>query len=180
MHLRNPIWIGCWITLLICNAGLCLSADDLRLLDAVKNGDRAELRSLIEHRVNVNAASADGTTALAWAATRDDLESAELLIRAGANVNAATDYGVTPLSLACTNRNAAMVESLLKAGANPNAALWTKETPLIVCARTGNLEAVKSLLSHGADPNVKEAQQGHTALMRAVAEKHADVVEALV
>ena len=138
------------------------------------------MRSLIEHRVNVNATAPDGTTALAWAVNRDDVESVELLIRAGASVNAATDYGVTPLSLACTNRNAGLVERLLKAGANPSAALWTGETPLIVCARTGNVEAVNSLLSHAADPNAKETQQGHTALMRAVAEKHADIVEALV
>ena len=180
MHLRNSIWIGCWITLLLCNAAFCLPAEDLRLIDAIKNGDRAAVRSLIEQRANVNAASTDGTTAIAWAVNRDDVESAELLIQAGANVNAATDYGVTPLSLACTNRNAVLVERLLKAGANLSAAVWTGETPLIVCARTGKVETVNSLLSHGADPNVKEAQQGHTALMRAVAETHAGVVEALV
>src|SRR5437870_9198790 len=161
-------------------AALAASADDLRLIDAVKSRDRAAVRSLIEKHVDVNAAQPDGTTALAWAANRDDLETADVLIRAGANVNAANDYGVTALSLACTNRSAPMVEKLLKAGADPNAAQWTGETPLIVCARTGNVETVKWLLSHGADPNAKETQQGHTALMRAVAAKHSDVVRALV
>ncbi len=169
-----------WIALLLPSASFSVPADDLRLIDAVKNGNRAAVRSLLEQRVNVNAASADGTTALAWAANRDDLETAELLIRAGANLNAATDYGVTPLSLACTNRSAAMVERLLNAGANPNAFQWTGETPLMTCAHTGNADAVKSLLSHGADPNVKETQQGHTALMRAVAEKHSEVARALI
>ena len=106
MHSRSRIWIGCWITLLFCTYAFCLPADDLRLIDAIKNGDRAAVRSLIEQRVNVNAAGADGATALAWAVNRNDTESVELLITAGANVNAATDYGVTPLSLACTNRNA--------------------------------------------------------------------------
>jgi ankyrin repeat protein len=155
-------------------------AEDLRLVDAVKYRDRTAVRSLMEQHVNVNAAQADGTTALAWAANRDDLETAELLIRAGGKVNLANDYGVTPLSLACTNRNAAMIDSLLKAGADPNAALSTGETPVMVCARTGNVETVKLLLAHGADPNVKETQQGQTALMRAVAEKHPEVVRALI
>ena len=122
-------------------------ADDLRLIDAVKSSDRAAVRSLIEKHVDVNAAQPDGTTAVAWAANRDDLETADFLIRAGANVNAANEYGVTPLALACTNRSSRMVERLLKAGANPNARQWTGETPLMICARTGNAETVKLLLS---------------------------------
>jgi ankyrin repeat protein len=180
MRLKIPIWIACWVVLVFCGATFVIAADDLRLIEAVKNGDRAAVRSLIEQRANVNAVTPDGTTALAWAANRDDLESTELLIRAGANVNKATDHGVTPLSLACTNRNAAMVERLLKAAANPNAPLWTGETPLITCAHTGSVEAVNSLLAHGADPNAKESVQGQTALMRAVAEKHIEVVQTLV
>src|SRR5262245_37878592 len=66
--------------------GPAFAADDLRLVDAVKNRDRVLVRSLIEQHLNVNAAQPDGTTALAWAATRDDSETADLLIRAGANV----------------------------------------------------------------------------------------------
>jgi uncharacterized protein len=155
-------------------------AEDLRLVEAVKNRDRTTVRSLLEQHVNVNAAQPDGTTALAWAANRDDLETADLLIRAGAKPDLANEYGVTPLSLACTNRSAAMVEKLLTAGADPNAALWTGETPVMECARTGNVEAMRLLLSHGANPNAKETQQGQTALMRAVAEKHPEVVRALI
>ena len=155
-------------------------ADDLRLIDAVKSSDRPAVRSLIEKRVDVNAAQPDGTTAVAWAANRDDLETADFLIRAGANVNAANEYGVTPLALACTNRSSRMVERLLKAGANPNARQWTGETPLMICARTGNAETVKLLLSYEANPNAKENEQGHTALMRAVAAKHSEVVRTLI
>ena len=180
MGFRTRIWIGCWISFLLSAAVFAAPADDLRLIDAVKNSDHAAVHSLIGQRVNVNAAQADGTTALGWAAIRNDLDVVDLLLGAGANPNAETDYGVTPLSLACTNRNAVMIERLLKAGANPNARLGTGETPLMTCARTGNVEAVKLLLSRGADLNAKEDQQGHTALMRAVAGKHADVVQTLV
>ena len=168
------------IVLLFGALGFAAPSEDLRLVNAVRNRDRPAVRSLLEQHVDVNVAQPDGTTALAWAANRDDLETADLLLRAGARVNVANDYGVTPLSLACTNRSAAMVERLLKAGADPDAALWTGETPLMECARTGNEETVKLLLSHGADPNSNETQQGQTALMRAAAEKHPEVVRALI
>ena len=66
------------------------------LVDAARNSDKDSLRALIQKKLNVNAAEADGTTALLWATYRDDLESAELLLRAGAKVNAANDLGSTP------------------------------------------------------------------------------------
>src|SRR5437764_5870917 len=132
---KKSIAVRCLIMLLLAASTFAASAEDLRLIEAVKSRDRAAIRSLIEKRVDVNAAQPDGTTALAWAANRDDLETADFLIRAGANVNVANDYGITPLSLACTNRSAPMVERLLKAGADPNAAQWTGETPPMVWSR---------------------------------------------
>src|SRR5690242_3848462 len=107
---------SCLIVSLLSVTFLASAGTDLRLIDALKNQDKATARSLLKQHIPVNAVEADGTTALAWAAHWDDMETAELLIRAGANVNLANDYGVTPLWLACTNGNAAMVERLLKAG----------------------------------------------------------------
>jgi len=157
-----------------------LSAADLSLTDAAKQGDREAVRTALSNHADVNASEADGSTALHWAIHRQDLEMADLLIRAGANVNAANDYGVTGLSLACTNRNAPLVSRLLEASANPNAALWTGETPLMTCSRTGSTEAVKALLARGADVNAHETQKGQTALMWAAANKHSDIVQALI
>jgi uncharacterized protein len=178
MFLKRTVWAGLWILLL--SAVSFSAASDLRLLDAIKNRDHAAIRTLMAQHLDVNAASADGTSALAWAVIRDDVETVELLIRAGANVNAATDYGVTPLSVACTNRNAILVERLLEAGANATAPLWTGETPLMTCSRTGTTQALKSLIAHGANPNAKENLQGQTALMRAAAEKQTAIVRALI
>jgi len=177
---RRYFWI-LWLTLLarLSAPGLAATAD-IRLLEAVRKGDKGAAQSLLNQRVDVNEAQADGATALHWAAQRNDLETADLLIRAGANVNARNDYGVTPLALACGNSSAEMVEKLLGAGADPNAAKVTGETVLMTCSRTGNPAAVRALLARGADPNASETRGGQTALMWALAANHAHVAGLLI
>ena len=83
------------------------AAEDLPLVDAVRDRDIVAVRALLQQGVDVNAPQADGATALHWAAHWDDLETADLLLHAGADVDAANDLGVTPLWLACSNGNAA-------------------------------------------------------------------------
>ena len=168
--------VGC---LLLLSMAVTVGAES-RLVDAVQEGDREAVRSLLQEHVDVNVSRADGATALAWAVHRDDLEMVELLIDAGADVNAANLYGVTPLSLACTNRNGEIVEKLLKAGADPNSAQATGETPLMTCSRAGSAQGVRSLGARGADPNATTVERGQTALMWAAAEGHSQIVQILV
>ena len=149
------------------------------LIDAAKSADQEALTALIDEGVSVDAAEADGTTALHWASYVDDVDSAELLIRAGAVVDAANDLGATPLWTASLNGSAAMVGRLLDAGADPNAALLSGETPLMVASRSGSVEVVELLLASGAGLTARGAR-GQTALMWAVAQQHADVVALLL
>ena len=155
-------------------------ASDIRVVNAVKAGDRSTLQKLIAQRADVNAAEPDGTTALHWAVRADDLDTTRLLVRGGANVKAANRYGVTPISLAAVNGNAAAIELLLKAGADPNTTMEEGETVLMTAARTGKADAVKALLVHGATANASESFEGETALMWAAAENHVDVTNLLV
>jgi ankyrin repeat protein len=167
--------------ILVALAVLILGAggDRPSLVDVAKNGDMEALRALLKQGASVNAAGADGTTALHWASYRDEVESADLLIRAGAKVNAANDLGVTPLWTASLNGSAAMVRRLLAAGANPNLALLLGETPVMVASRSGNPAVVEQLIAKGADVNA-HAARGQTALMWAVAQKHPEVVKLLI
>ena len=161
-------------------ANLSATSDDLQLVEAVKHQNRDAIRVLLKQRVDVNTPQGDGATALHWAAYRDDLETADLLIRAGANVNAANDLGVTPLSLASANGNAVLVEKLLAAKANPNLTPPTGVSALMVAARMGSVVSVKALLANGANPNAKETSRGQTALMWAVSQRQSEVVPVLL
>jgi ankyrin repeat protein len=160
-------------TLLVLSVASAVAANALDLLDAVREGDREAVRSLLKESTDVNASLADGATALAWAVHRDDVETVELLIEAGADVNAANVYQVTPLSLACNNRNVGIVDRLLGAGANPNLAQDSGETPLMTCTRTGSEEGARLLIVHGADVNSRTTERGQTTLMWAAAGNHA-------
>lgn len=131
-------------------------------------------------RAAVNARAADGTTAVYWAAAKNDLEAAKRLIAAGADVSLASRYGVTPLTLAALNGNATLMSLLLKAGADPNTALPDGETALMTAARTGVVEAVNVLIAAGARLDAKERARGQTALMWASAEGHIDTIRTLV
>ena len=156
------------------------AASSSPLIDAVKAGDRARVRTLVKQRSELTRAEADGTTALHWAVRADDAELVRMLLTAGADVSAATREGITPLALAAINGSAGMTDMLLKAGAKPNVALPEGETILMTAARTGQPEVLKLLLKAGADINARENWFGETALMWAAAENHADAVRVLV
>ena len=168
---------SCVVGLLLAVTSLGAARSDVA--DAAMAGDRAAVRSLLTKRGDVNATQADGATALHWAAYRQDLEMANLLIRAGANVKAANREGFTPLALACVNGDANMIEALLKAGADANERLPRGESALMLASRTGSVPAMKVLLGHGADVNAKETH-GTTPLMWAAAEGHPDAVKLLI
>ena len=150
------------------------------IIEALKAGDLETARTLVAAGTDVNASQGDGASALHWAAHRNDLDAATLLIEAGADVNTPNALGATPLWLAAINGSAPMVGRLLEAGANPNVSLKMGETPLMTAARSGDLETVEQLLQHGADVNAAEHERGQTALMWAVAQRHADVASLLI
>ncbi len=156
-----------------------VSAADAPLADAAESQNSAAIRTLLEQQADVNAAQADGMTALHWATYHDDVNAVKQLIAAGANAKSANRYGVTPLSLACTNGNTAIVELLLDSGADAKSTLPGGETALMTASRTGRPGPVKALIARGADVNARE-RKGQTALMWAAADGHAEVVDALL
>jgi ankyrin repeat protein len=150
------------------------------LVDAVKRGDGDAARALLAQGADANAAEADGTTPLHWAAEHDDAALAQALIAAGAKARVANRYGAAPLHAAATNGNAGLVKTLLAAGADVHAALPGGETPIMTAARSGHAEVIRALAAAGARANDGERLKGQTALMFAAAEGAADAIRALV
>jgi len=156
-------------------------AGDTRLPDAAMNGDKVLVQSLLKQNLDVNFPQGDGSTALHWAAYRDDVDIAKLLIQSRANVKAKTRLAdMTPLHLAATNGSSAMIELLLKVGAEPNVPNGNGTTPLMLAAASGRTDAIKALLDHGADVNARDFNNGQTALMFAAARNRGPAILLLV
>jgi len=168
------------IALVLSNAALDFAAGRSDLADAVMNGDKAAVRTLLQRKTDVNAAQANGATALHWAVYRDDVEAVDLLVGAGARVDLKTQDGITPLYLATLYGNSVIVQHLLKAGADAKQKGPAGETMVMLAARNGNPDTIRRLLEAGAEVNAKEPVRGTTALMWAVEQKHPAAVKALI
>ena len=175
---RGGLALGCTVVLLA--GAAAAQTSDPALVGAVRNQDQPKFRELLRERVDVNARSGDGSTALLWAAHWNDVAGAGLLLSAGADPNLANDFKMTPLSQACVNASGALVELLLKSGANPNTPIATGETPLMTCAKAGSIEGIHALIARDANVNATEPVQHQTALIWAISERHAEVVKALI
>ena len=153
------------------------------LIDAVKAGDAAAVRTLLRGGANASVAQGDGLTALHLAAQSGNLEIVRLLLGAKANVEAKSKIGdYTPLHLAAGAAQAGVVEALLGAGANVAAVTTsTGVTPLHLAAKAINGEAtVRALLAKGAPVNAVESAAGQTPLMFAAGAGRTESVRALL
>ena len=174
------VFVALSVSVLAASVSVQAGAADLPpLIEAVKQGDAAKVRALIDQGVDVSEAEKDGTTALHWAAHLGDATSAALLINAGVDPKAVTRNGATAYALACSKGHAEVIELFIEAGEDPNAVL-TGEPAIMKVARAGNAAAVRVLLEAGADVNVAEPDRGQTALMWAASAGNAEAVEVLL
>ena len=161
--------------------GIALAAPTAEVADAAMRGDHDQVLELLEHGADANAAQGDGMTALHWAVTNEDVDTARSLVYAGANVHATTRLnGVTPLWLAAQCGEAVMVYMLLDNKADADAANGAGVTPLMIASASGNPDVVQVLIERGANPNAKEKTYEQTPLMFAAANDEADVIAVLV
>jgi uncharacterized protein len=167
--------VGAWASLF---AGPASGAGSLPELVELKNRDAA-LR-LIAEGTDVNERSADGTTALHWAAHQGDLELVEQLLERGADPNLRNDYGATAIAVAAVEADFMIMKALIDAGADVNSPNPEGQNVLMVVARTGHVDTAELLLSRGADVNAKEAWGGQTALMWAAAQKQPQMIRSLI
>jgi ankyrin repeat protein len=177
MHLSTRLVVVCGLMVWAATAAAQSPAD---LIDATKRQDVTAVRTLLARKVDVNGQAADGSTALHWAAQRNNPQLVDALVRAGANAKASTRYNVPPLYFAALNGNTPIMERLIAAGADPNATAYEGQTMLMTAALSGRAEAVRLPLQRGAKIDAVEPYRGQTALMWAASEGNTDAAAVLL
>lgn len=137
----------------------------LDVFEAAAVGDPGKLElALKEDPEAIKAFSADGFTALHFAAFFGRRLPANLLVLAGADVNAEArnNSRVRPLHSAVAGPDPMMAEILIAMGADVNARQEGGFTPLHAAAHRGNDQLATMLLGAGADPGLTTSE-GKTA-----------------
>ena len=122
------------------------------LLDAVRAGDLAKVKTIIERNPKiVNDPNAAGETILFAAIAARQPAMIEYFIAQGADVNVRTNSLMTPLLAAC-RRNLPLdsIKLLVERGADVKAASKYQGRPLDIAAENGDETIVRYLMSQGA------------------------------
>jgi len=154
---------------------------DLDVFEATALGYLDRLRErLDEDPWRATAFSADGFTALHFAAFFGKVEAARTLQAAGADPGAYSqnDQHVQPLHSAAAGRHHELCRFLIASGADVNARQRHDFTPLHAAAQHGDAELVELFLSAGADPTAV-TDAGATPADTAEAAGHVDVARRL-
>ena len=152
------------------------ASEDL-LRQAAYEGNEKNVEALLGMGVNVNAADAEGRTALVFAAFNGHSKILLELLEAGANAELRDAMGRTPLMYGSTGPFPETVKILLDHGADPNAVDSDEHfTPLMHAAAEGHMEVVKVLLANGADPGLKDID-GDDAVAFAQQAGHVEVAD---
>ena len=143
-------------------------ASNSPLLLAAAEGNKTEVKELLNKGADVNEISGEGgDTPLIAASGRGHLDIVRDLIKAGASVNIKNENGETALSWAAWKCYPAIIQVLLDHGADVN--VQNKgfgSTPLMFATDCDDVASVKALLAKGANPNARngEHRDGRSAL----------------
>ena len=154
---------------------------DTPLIAASREGLITVVDALLAKRVDVNAASADGWTALMWACMRNHEDIALVLLAVpGINVNAVSNERLTVLNL-CDAMSVVVKDRLLALGATKDgrtpAALGRQLND--VCTNKNAAAALAIIATGRVDLTIRDSTE-RTSLMIASAEGLTDVVVALL
>ena len=106
-----------------------------------------------------NATGARGTTPLADAALKGDLDGVRALLAHGARPNAISEAGTHPIHDAALGDSAEVIRELVIHGADVNARTRDEaQTPLHIAASMGKMKAVETLVALGADLKIKDSK----------------------
>jgi hypothetical protein len=149
---------------------------DSLLIIAVRHGNPAMVKAVLDGRPRVDLRNAQGETALMLAALNGRLEVVRQLLERGAEVN---HGGWTPLIYAASRNQVEVARLLVKQGAQVNAQATNGTSALMMAVREGHLQMTLLMLELGADINLRN-DDGQSALGLAKARDRADIAQLLV
>jgi ankyrin repeat protein len=149
------------------------------LVSAMRLGDAATWRALVQTKTGLNDRDAAGNTALHFAALNHDVVAVKALLAAGAEADAKNAAQATPLIYGAGH--AEIVRALLAGGANPNAVSTLKNTPLMAAvSHADSFEAARLLLEAGADVHAVKQPGQEIMLRRAVEAQDRRTIDLLI
>ncbi len=149
------------------------------LLLAAREGDAAQVRSLVAGGAAVNHQDRSGMTPLMAASANGHLDIVQALVAAKADVNLKDASGRTALMAAAANRQVEIASALIAAKADVQARDAEGKTALLLAALAGEPEIVRALIKAGADVNAAPPS-GESALIGASRRGDVAVVQVLV
>jgi glyoxylase-like metal-dependent hydrolase (beta-lactamase superfamily II) len=140
------------LVVIVCLTAFSATLYPQELLEAVKTGDLAKVRTLVERDPGiVNAKGRGGQTILFAAVAFGRPEITQYLISKGADVNVKTDFHLAPLHVACMrNVSLELIRLLVENGADVNSVSENTGRPLDLALDTGNEALIGYLRSRGA------------------------------
>ena len=148
------------------------------LLDAVREGDVAEVRRWLADGLPANWQDVEGCSLIFLAAYHRQWAVVDCLLAGGASVDLPDRRGWTPFFWAAFNGHADIVSFLIGRGASPDARNEDGEWPLFWAVYKGHTSVVRHLLVGGAKRNQLDAE-GHDELWLAQTLGRQDIVAIL-
>jgi TonB family protein len=120
------------------------------LMRAARDGERDNIKALLEQGVDINSRDAYGWTALTYAAAKGDIEIVKALLAKGADLNARDEDDYTPLMASAAYGHTSIVRLLIDKGVNINQKDKNGTTALDIAARTHQNKVAELLKKAGA------------------------------
>lgn len=137
------------------SAQAILGLDD-PMIEAIKDGDLDEVKSLVISGANPTVTSFEGMNGIAIAARNGDYAMLDYLIQIDVPVNTPDEIGNTPLHWITEDADYDMALYLLDNNANVNATNRNGMTVVMVATREGYVDLVELFIDHQADLGVRD------------------------